>query len=77
MALKASNETKRAMTHCKKGGHEFTPENTIVNERGGRKCRTCHGVATRKWLAKKRAENKARTGYTMGRSQSKKINEPI
>ena len=33
-------EIKRAQTHCKRG-HEFTPENTSVRERGTRGCRTC------------------------------------
>lgn len=28
-------------THCKHG-HEFTPENTINNPRGDRRCRICH-----------------------------------
>lgn len=29
-----------AKTHCKRG-HEFTPENTYLNSRGGRVCREC------------------------------------
>ena len=28
-------------THCK-NGHEFTPENTIRNTHGTKRCRTCH-----------------------------------
>lgn len=27
-------------THCKRG-HEFTPENTLINRRGFRSCKTC------------------------------------
>ena len=30
----------KAKTHCVRG-HEFTPENTIVEKSGKRKCRTC------------------------------------
>jgi hypothetical protein len=29
------------LTHCKRG-HEFTPENSIIDKRGWRKCRRCH-----------------------------------
>lgn len=28
-------------THCRKAGHEFTPENTIIQSSGARTCRTC------------------------------------
>ena len=31
---------QRAKTHCP-AGHEYTPENTFVNPRGSRECRTC------------------------------------
>lgn len=41
----AENRRRRAdaQTHCKYG-HEFTPENTTVNRRGARVCRTCTRV---------------------------------
>lgn len=32
---------KRSWTHCKRG-HEFTPENTLRNSNGGRRCRECN-----------------------------------
>lgn len=34
-------------THCKHG-HEFTPENTKVNDRGHRTCRTCLATNARR-----------------------------
>jgi hypothetical protein len=30
-----------AKTHCCHG-HPFSPDNTYVNPKGGRECRTCH-----------------------------------
>ena len=33
-------------THCKRG-HEFTPENTIAQHHGGRRCRTCRAQSER------------------------------
>lgn len=33
-------------TYCSKG-HEFTPENTWRDRRGGRRCRTCHNESER------------------------------
>jgi len=34
-------------THCKRG-HEFTTENTRIDRRGHRVCRTCHRLHARK-----------------------------
>jgi hypothetical protein len=39
--------SRKAITHCKHG-HEFTPENTRIDKRGWRSCRTC---ARKKMLA--------------------------
>jgi hypothetical protein len=33
--------THARKTHCLRG-HEFTPDNTLANAHGGRRCRTCH-----------------------------------
>lgn len=47
VGIKHAAEIRRARTHCKRG-HEFTPENTYINSRGCRVCRTCqrmHGRA--------------------------------
>lgn len=56
------NQRRRAaaQTHCK-SGHEFTPENTIVNERSWRGCRACRREVDRrgskaKWLRTKAAK---------------------
>lgn len=38
-------------THCKRG-HEFTPENTSVDKRGGRRCRRCKRLRTWKLRGK-------------------------
>lgn len=34
-------------THCARGGHEYTPENTLRDKHGRRRCRTC----AREWAA--------------------------
>jgi hypothetical protein len=39
---------QRARTHCKRG-HEFTLENTRVDNRGFRSCRECGRNLTREW----------------------------
>lgn len=54
----------RAKTHCPEG-HEYSPENTYTPPTGGRFCRECGRIATRRWrennLERERA--KARRRY--------------
>lgn len=45
-------------THCK-NGHEFTPENTVRQTRGGRACRTCNIDRARAWYAANKGERQA------------------
>lgn len=46
-----------AKTHCK-NGHEFTPENTRLRSRDGKRdCRACNKIAVQKYQAKRKAEN--------------------
>ena len=45
-------------THCFRG-HEFTPENTLVNGNGHRRCLTCRTMNNRAYYARTRAERKA------------------
>lgn len=52
---------KAQQTHCKRG-HEFTPENTYINHRGGRECRACKRIYNRrqqKKLTQRRREERA------------------
>lgn len=45
-----------AITHCRRAGHEYTPDNTRLDTRGRRCCRAC---AAEKWAsraARKRAQ---------------------
>lgn len=46
-AMRAMWAAKKARTHCAHG-HEFTPENTIVERDGSRKCRACCNERRRK-----------------------------
>lgn len=41
-------------THCRKGLHEFTSENTVVDERGNRRCKACMYAAAREWKRRHR-----------------------
>ena len=41
------------ITHCKRG-HEFTEENTRIDRRGDRMCRTCLRMLNRKYKRRKR-----------------------
>jgi hypothetical protein len=45
-------------THCV-NGHEFTPENTSRDSRGGRRCRLCHRVESRERMRRKAKERRA------------------
>jgi hypothetical protein len=42
-------------THCPQG-HEYTPENTWVNGKGRRICRTCNYAKWKQWYATRRAK---------------------
>jgi hypothetical protein len=39
----------QAVTHCRKAGHEYTPENTYVTKRGHRACVACHKAANEEY----------------------------
>lgn len=59
--LKLGPEThaakQRARTHCKRG-HEFSPENTLVNAAGARVCKRCRRENERRRREKKRDERR-------------------
>jgi hypothetical protein len=67
-----------AVTHCRKAGHEYTPENTYVNASGSRACLTCKRAATEKWdrenadhkNAQRRARNATRLHTRAQRSDA-------
>lgn len=46
------------LTHCKRG-HEFTPENTRLNNRGHRTCRACDAARSRARWAQEKAKRQA------------------
>lgn len=43
-------------THCRKAGHEFTPENTIIQASGARTCRACRLASKRRASAARRSQ---------------------
>lgn len=47
------NAEQRARTHCH-AGHEFTPENTADNGKGGRACRICRAGYNRAYRLRKK-----------------------
>jgi hypothetical protein len=49
------------LTHCRRGGHEYTPENTYIAPDGGRHCRMCDSQRNRERYAL-RCENQGSTG---------------
>lgn len=53
----AAGAGKRRRTRCV-NGHEFTPENTIINPNGHRACRECVRTAAREGQRRRRAEQK-------------------
>lgn len=57
--VRAGNSSgNRKQGRCNKG-HKFTPENTALNGRGGRICRTCKQERQRAFRARKRAARAA------------------
>lgn len=46
-----------SITHCH-NGHEFTPENTIIEKDGHRRCRKCRDAKNRRALARFTAERR-------------------
>jgi hypothetical protein len=46
-------------THCPKG-HEYSPENTRLNRKGGRVCLQCNRAAYRDWAARNRDKERER-----------------
>ena len=50
-----------AVTHCPRG-HEYTPENILRNQIGGRECKTCRYAATRARVAAARQGQRESSG---------------
>lgn len=42
-----------AKDYCYRG-HEFTPENTLIDRDGWRRCRECRGIRQRAWRARQK-----------------------
>ena len=49
---------REVLTHCKRAGHKFTPENTRIDRRGGRHCRQCYREQDRARRQRYRAEKR-------------------
>lgn len=46
-------------THCSKGNHELTPENTYLKSGGGRECRTCSRESKRRYKKRQKIARQA------------------
>jgi hypothetical protein len=44
-------------THCRRAGHEYTPENTYINLKGKRECRECRKIRATENNPKRRVPN--------------------
>ena len=49
-----AHQQNLALAHCK-NGHDYTPENTYIDNRGRRGCKTCRLAATRRWNERRRS----------------------
>ena len=45
-----------AQTACRRAGHPYTPENTIITSSGHRKCRTCYNQHNRRYYRDKKVQ---------------------
>lgn len=56
--VRNGHDVNSKKTHCRRGNHELTPENTKITSKGGRQCRTCfrEGARRRYWAAKAKAK---------------------
>ena len=57
-AISKAKRNSKLRTHCRKG-HEFTPENTVTDIHGERRCRTCRNAGRSTNAANKRASDPA------------------
>jgi hypothetical protein len=59
MAVHGTSQKGRLRSHCYKGGHVLTQENTYISPNGRRFCRACRDAANERYAARQRAKREA------------------
>jgi hypothetical protein len=69
--LRKGRSYNQLKTHCKHG-HEFTPENTKINNRGNRECKTCAYLSVKRYTSENREKvrEQARINYWKRKNKS-------
>jgi len=64
LARKPPPKLRELRTHCR-DNHEYTPENTRMDGRGRRVCKTCEGLRVKAWRGRQKTTRRLRVSPTI------------